>query len=63
MSIGRNIRILAFDKKISLKEISEAAGISQAMMTKIVNGEKNPSVAKLVKIANKLGVTIDDLVK
>ena len=63
MSIGRNIRILAYDKNISLKELAEEARISSAMMTKIVKGEKNPSVAKLMLIANKLGVTMDDLVK
>lgn len=63
VSIGRNIRILAYDKNISLKELAEEARISSAMMTKIVKGEKNPSVAKLMLIANKLGVTMDDLVK
>lgn len=63
MSIGRNIRIIAYDKNIPLKEIAEAAGISGAMMTKIVKGEKNPSVEKFARIAEKLGVTMDDLAK
>lgn len=63
MSIGRNIRIMAYDKNISLKELAEAAGVSGAMMTKIVKGEKNPSVEKFARIAAKLGVTMDDLAK
>jgi transcriptional regulator with XRE-family HTH domain len=63
VSIGRNIRIIAYDKNISLKELADAAGVSQAMMTKIVKGEKNPSVEKFARIAEKLGVTMDDLVK
>ena len=63
MSLGRNIRIIAYDKNIPLKVLAEEAGISQAMMTKIVQGKKNPSVTKLVKIANKLGVKVDDLIK
>ena len=63
MSIGRNIRIMAYDKNISLKELAEAAGVSGAMMTKIVKGEKNPSVEKFARIAEKLGVTMDDLAK
>lgn len=63
MSIGRNIRILAYDKNIPLKDIAEEAGISAAMMTKIVKGEKMPSVEKFAKIAKKLGVTMDDLAK
>lgn len=63
MSLGRNIRIAAYDKKISLKTLADEAGVSQAMMTKIVQGKKNPSVEKLVKIAKKLGVSLDDLIK
>ena len=63
MSIGRNIRIMAYDKNISLKELAEAAGVSGAMMTKIVKGEKNPSVEKFARIAAKLGVTMDELAK
>lgn len=63
MSIGRNIRIMAYDKNISLKELAEEAGVSSAMMTKIVKGEKNPSVEKFAKIAKKLGVTMDDLAR
>ena len=63
MSIGRNIRIIAYDKNISLKELAEAAGVSGAMMTKIVKGEKNPSVEKFARIAEKLGVTMDELAR
>ena len=63
MSIGRNIRIMAYDKNISLKELAEAAGVSGAMMTKIVKGEKNPSVEKFARIAEKLGVTMDELAR
>jgi len=63
VSIGRNIRIMAYDKNISLKELAEAAGVSGAMMTKIVKGEKNPSVEKFARIAEKLGVTMDELAR
>ncbi|MBR6744347.1 MAG: helix-turn-helix transcriptional regulator [Clostridia bacterium] len=54
---------MAYDKNISLKELAEAAGVSGAMMTKIVKGEKNPSVEKFARIAAKLGVTMDELAK
>ena len=63
MSLGRNIRIIAYDKNISLKELAEASGVSSAMMTKITRDEKYPSVVKLSLIADKLGVTMDDLMK
>lgn len=63
MSIGRNIMILSFDKRITQKELAEAAGVTQSMISKIINTDIVPSVLKLKRIADKLGVTIDDLLK
>ena len=63
MSIGRNIKILSFDKGITQKELARAAGFSEAMMTKIIKDERTPSVPKLMIIAEKLGVSMDELVK
>ena len=63
MSIGRNIMLIAYDKKIKQKDIANAVGISEMMMSKIVNGQKNPSVEKLVLIAAFLDVSVDELVK
>lgn len=63
MSIGRNIMILSFDKRISQKELAEAAGVTESMISKIINTDLIPSVVKLKRIADKLGVTIDDLLK
>lgn len=63
MSLGRNIRVIAFDKGISHKQLAEAAEMSEAMFSKIIHGEKTPSVPKLIKIAKLLGVTVDELLK
>ena len=63
MSIGRNIRIMAYDKNITLKDLAEEVGISAAMMSQIVKGKKYPSVEKFAKIAIALGTTMDDLAK
>ena len=63
MSIGRNIMILSFDKRITQKELAEATGVTQSMISKIINTDIVPSVLKLKRIADKLGVTIDDLLK
>lgn len=63
MSIGRNIMILSFDKHITQKELADAAGVTESMISKIINAGKVPSVKKLSKIAEKLGVTVDELLK
>lgn len=63
MSLGRNIKILCFDKQITQRELADAAGVSQKMISKIVMGESIPSVMKLSKIAERLGVSIDELLK
>lgn len=51
------------EKRITQAELAEAAGISQAFMSYILNGYKMPSVPVLKRIADKLGVTMDDLIE
>ena len=63
MSLGRNLTIILYDKKISQKELAETIGISESVMARIVNGKKMPSVEKLIRISNALGVTMDELLK
>lgn len=63
MCIGKNIRTIAFDKKIKQRELAEAAGISESIMSKIVHGEHKPSLRVIMAIAKKLECTIDELVK
>lgn len=63
MSIGRNIRILAFEKDITQKELAAAAGISEGIMSKIIHGEHVPSLRVIMALAKKMECSIDDLVK
>lgn len=63
MSLGRNLTIILYDKKMSQKELAKKIGISESVMARIVNDKKMPSVEKLVRISNALGVTTDELLK
>ncbi|MEE1049108.1 MAG: helix-turn-helix transcriptional regulator [Clostridia bacterium] len=63
MSLGKNIRNLAFDKKITQKDLAKAAGISEALVAMHVHGKKIPSLRVMLAYAKKLGCTLDDLVK
>lgn len=60
-TIGRNLMILLYDKKISQKEIADAVGVSEATISKLVKGIQSVSVEKLSEIALYLSVSVDEL--
>jgi transcriptional regulator with XRE-family HTH domain len=62
-SLGRNLHILLFDKKMSKIELAEKVGVSQQMISAIVQGQRSPASATLVRIAKALDVTVDELIK
>ena len=45
------------------KDLAECVGVSEMMLSYIVRGVKNPSIEVAKRIADTLGVTIDELVK
>ena len=63
MSIGRNITILLYDKNIKQQDLAREVGVSPQMMSRIIKGEKVPSLPKLVAIAKTLEVRLDELIK
>ena len=62
-TLGRNIHIILFDKKMTKSELAEKVGISQQMVSEIVGGRKAPGASTLIKISKALGVTVDELIK
>ena len=63
MSLGRNLTMLCYDKKVTQVELAEAAGCSQKMISKIMLGDRLPSLRVLIGIAKYLDVSIDELLK
>ena len=48
--------------KVKQDELAKLSGVSQSQISKYEKGEvTNPSFDKLVRIAEALGVTVDDL--
>lgn len=62
MSIGENVKKLMDKQNVQQKDIAEAAGVSQAFISNMLKGYKIPSVQVLQRIAEYLGVTVDDLI-
>lgn len=60
--MNKNLAELLKLKNITQKELAENVGATQAMISYIVKGYKTPSVPLLKRIADYLGVSMDDLV-
>ena len=61
-TIASNLRLNRAKNKISQEKLSELTGISQQFICNIETEKVNPSVETLLKIANALNVTLNDLV-
>ena len=62
--IGKNMRKFRQAKKISQDRLSKLADLSLNTIVNIESdGNPNPTIETLNKIANALGVKVDDLIK
>lgn len=59
--LGKRIRKLRKEQKISQEGLAEKAKIHRTYMGKIERGESNPPVHTVEKIANALKVKVGDL--
>ena len=63
-NIGKNIRKYRLQKKISQDRLSKLADVAFHTITKIESGDTpNPTIETVKKIADALGVSLDDLMK
>lgn len=60
---GKKIQTLMEQKGISGNALAVKVGVTPAMISYMINGFKEPSVAVLARIAKELGCTVDDLIK
>ena len=57
-----NLRVILAKQRKKISDIHEATGISKTTLTSLYyERTKNPETATLLKIADYLGVTIDEL--
>lgn len=59
--LGATIRKLRLDHNLTIAAVSERAGISRGMLSKIENGLAATSLETLEQLANALGVTLSKL--
>lgn len=61
--IGKNMQSLRKQQNLTLDVLAEKSGVSKAMLSQIESEKVNPTVATVWKIAQGLGVEINELLK
>lgn len=56
------LKELMESRSVTQKELADVAGVSEAGMSYFARGVKQPSLAVAKRIADRLGVTVDDLI-
>lgn len=60
--LNNNVKYLRTQKKISQQSLADAIGVDRSTVSRIENGEIETTVDNAIKIANKLNVSLNDLV-
>ena len=63
MTIGENIKRIRTDAGLTQTEVAERAGISQAYLSQIESDLRSMDVKAADKLAQALGVTLNDLMR
>jgi transcriptional regulator with XRE-family HTH domain len=61
--VSGRIRDRRKERRLSLDRLAALAGVSKGMLVQIENGQANPSIATLCKVAAALGASVADLVQ
>lgn len=60
--LNNNVKYLRTEKKLSQQSLADAIGVDRSTVSRIENGEIETTVDNAIKIANKLNVSLNDLV-
>lgn len=61
ITLGKKIQKLRKQKGLTQEELAEIVKISRVYMGYIEQGRESPSLKTLMKLAKKLGVSVEDL--
>lgn len=62
LAFRKKIKYYMIDHKIQQNEIAKAIGSSEKYFSKVVRGEVNLPLDKMIALARFMGVTVDDLI-
>lgn len=61
VTVGERIQSLLEARNMSRKQLAEASGLTEAAISRYINGTRNPKTVSVSAIARALGVTSDEL--
>jgi transcriptional regulator with XRE-family HTH domain len=59
--VGEHIQRLRAERRMTLNDLSRAAGVSKSMLSEIERDKANPTIAVAWRLTNALGVSLDSL--
>ncbi|KMQ81113.1 putative transcriptional regulator [Candidatus Burkholderia pumila] len=59
--VGEQIRRLRNERKLTLDDLSRAAGVSKSMLSEIERDKANPTIAIAWRLTNALGISLEQL--
>ncbi|WP_321799459.1 XRE family transcriptional regulator [Caballeronia sp. J97] len=59
--VGEIIQRLRNERKLTLDDLSRAAGVSKSMLSEIERDKANPTIAVAWRLTNALGISLDQL--
>ncbi|HBN00292.1 MAG TPA: transcriptional regulator [Firmicutes bacterium] len=62
MKFNERVKMFMNEKKMTQKQLAEKTGITEASMSKYLNGERTPRIDVVANLSKALGVTTDDLI-
>jgi transcriptional regulator with XRE-family HTH domain len=61
--LGANLKRIRIEKSITQVEIAKTLGVDRSFVSNIENGKNNPTLSTIAKLAQALGVSMDELFK
>jgi transcriptional regulator with XRE-family HTH domain len=61
--VGLNVQQARRERGLSQEELADRAGVHQTYLSGVERGRRNPTMTVLQKIAQALGLDIEDLVR
>lgn len=63
MLLGNNLKRIRKKNKLGIRELERISGVSHNIIINIESGKsKNPTIISIIKLADALDVTIDELI-
>jgi transcriptional regulator with XRE-family HTH domain len=61
VELGERLRAIRLLRRLTLREVAEAAGVSESFVSQLERGRSSASVATLQRLAEAVGIEISDL--